>query len=196
VNIILVSGICVRTFGVLAFGRSGFEMLLSRTKFSVDLLSTSTQIPPLYEGWYEDKASNLFLRKHNCSNNELYVVYSYISCNYEAIFPQSLHHFEPDFASVEYDAVYRCCKIPCLDFGVHHEWCKESKKLPKRFLKFRPNRNMEDVHFHNSARPHTSLRARETIAKIEWTDLFHRAQSPDLAPSDYHLFGPVKYALR
>jgi hypothetical protein len=31
---------------------------------------------------------------------------------------------------------------------------------------------------------------------MEGTVLPHPAHSPDLAPSDYHLFGPVKDALR
>jgi hypothetical protein len=44
---------------------------------------------------------------------------------------------------------------------------------------------------HDNSRPHTSLRTREAIAKLEWTVLPHPAHSPDLAPSDYHLFRPV-----
>jgi hypothetical protein len=50
--------------------------------------------------------------------------------------------------------------------------------------------------FHDNALPHTHLRTREAIAKLRWTVLPHSAQSPDLAPSSYHLFGAVKNALR
>jgi hypothetical protein len=46
---------------------------------------------------------------------------SCIFCNYEAIFPQSFRHFQHTFDNVEWDAVYQSCKIPCLDFGAHHE---------------------------------------------------------------------------
>jgi hypothetical protein len=56
---------------------------------------------------------------------------------------------------------------------------------------------MKDVLLlHDIAWPHTSLRAHEAIAKMGWTVLTHPSHSPDLAPFDYHLFGPVKHALR
>jgi histone-lysine N-methyltransferase SETMAR len=55
---------------------------------------------------------------------------------------------------------------------------------------------MKDVLLlHDNARPHTNLRTREAIAKMGWTVLPHPAHSPDLAPSNYHLFGPVKNVL-
>jgi hypothetical protein len=55
---------------------------------------------------------------------------------------------------------------------------------------------MEDVLLlHDIARPHTSLRTREGIINVGWTVLPHSAASPDLAPSDYELFVPVKDAL-
>jgi hypothetical protein len=44
----------------------------------------------------------------------------------------------------------------------------------------------------DSAQPYTSLRTHETIAKMGWTAHPHPAQSPDLAPAEYHLFGPVR----
>jgi hypothetical protein len=54
---------------------------------------------------------------------------------------------------------------------------------------------MKDVLLlHDNARPHTSLRICEAIAKMGWTVLPHPAHSPDLVPSDYHLLGPVKDA--
>jgi len=36
----------------------------------------------------------------------------------------------------------------------------------------------------------------EHIAKLGWTVLPHPPYSPDLAPSDFHLFGPMKDGLR
>jgi histone-lysine N-methyltransferase SETMAR len=49
---------------------------------------------------------------------------------------------------------------------------------------------------HDNARPHTSLRTREAIATMGWTVLRHPPFSPDLAPSDFNLFDPLKDALR
>jgi histone-lysine N-methyltransferase SETMAR len=48
---------------------------------------------------------------------------------------------------------------------------------------------------HDNARPHTSLRTQEAIAKFGWNVLPYPSYSPDLAPSDFHLFGPLKDAL-
>jgi hypothetical protein len=49
---------------------------------------------------------------------------------------------------------------------------------------------------HDNALPHTSLRTREHITKLGWTVLPHSPYSPGLAPSDFHLFGSLKVALR
>jgi [histone H3]-lysine36 N-dimethyltransferase SETMAR len=40
------------------------------------------------------------------------------------------------------------------------------------------------------------LRTQEAIHELGWTTLPHPACSPDLAPSDYHLFGKLKEFLR
>jgi histone-lysine N-methyltransferase SETMAR len=48
----------------------------------------------------------------------------------------------------------------------------------------------------DNARPHTNLLTREAIATIGWTVLSHPPYSPDLAPSDFHLFVLLKDALR
>ena len=47
-----------------------------------------------------------------------------------------------------------------------------------------------------STRPHTASQTFETINHLGFEVLEHPAYSPDLAPSDYHLFGPLKNALR
>ena len=44
----------------------------------------------------------------------------------------------------------------------------------------------------NNARPHVAARAMDTIQKLKWKVLPHPPYSPDLAPSDYHFFGPLK----
>jgi hypothetical protein len=89
-------------------------------------------------------------------------------------------------------------KIPCLDFGAHNERYKGIlNKLRQRIRTVRPDQNMKDVLLlDDNARPYTSIRTLEAIAKMAWTVLSHPAHDPDLAPSDYQLFVPVNNALR
>ena len=49
---------------------------------------------------------------------------------------------------------------------------------------------------HDNARPHTAIHTLQTLVKLGFIVLEHPAYSPDLAPSDYHLFGPLKDALK
>ncbi|CAK9801870.1 Histone-lysine N-methyltransferase SETMAR [Anthophora plagiata] len=44
------------------------------------------------------------------------------------------------------------------------------------------------VFHHDNARPHTSLMTRQKLRELGWEVLMHPPYSPDLAPSDYHLF--------
>jgi histone-lysine N-methyltransferase SETMAR len=48
---------------------------------------------------------------------------------------------------------------------------------------------------HDNAHPRTAARTLETLRKLMWEVMEHPAHSPDLAPSDFHLFGPLKVAL-
>ena len=48
---------------------------------------------------------------------------------------------------------------------------------------------------HDNAPLHTAKRVRETIEAFSWEILAHAAYSLDLAPSDYHLFASLGYAL-
>ncbi|BFZ13360.1 hypothetical protein BsWGS_16399 [Bradybaena similaris] len=45
---------------------------------------------------------------------------------------------------------------------------------------------------HDNARPHTARLTQEKIKNLGWKILEHPPYSPDLAPSDFHLFGPLK----
>ena len=54
-------------------------------------------------------------------------------------------------------------------------------------------RNINGVKLlHDNARPHVAAPVREKLAKFGWEVLQHPPYSPDLAPSDFHLFGPMK----
>ena len=69
------------------------------------------------------------------------------------------------------------------------------KKLARSIRLKRPDLENVILH-HESARPHTACATTEAIAAKGWTVLPHPAYSPDLAPSDFHLFGPLKDYLR
>jgi len=49
---------------------------------------------------------------------------------------------------------------------------------------------------HDNACPHTAAHTLETLKQLKWEAMEHPAYSSDLAPSDFHLFGPLKEALR
>ena len=52
------------------------------------------------------------------------------------------------------------------------------------------------VLLHDNARPQTAAHKVETLQKLKFAVLAHPLYSPDLALSDYHLFGPLKEALK
>jgi histone-lysine N-methyltransferase SETMAR len=45
---------------------------------------------------------------------------------------------------------------------------------------------------HDNARTHTVGATQERIQELQWELLEHPPYSPDLVPSDFHLFGPLK----
>ena len=48
---------------------------------------------------------------------------------------------------------------------------------------------------HDNARPHTARSTVATIQDLSFECLPHLPYSPDLAPSDFHVFGPFKDAM-
>jgi len=51
------------------------------------------------------------------------------------------------------------------------------------------------LHYDN-ARPHKAAATVETVQQLGFKLLQHPPYSPDLVPRDYHIFGPLKEALR
>lgn len=80
----------------------------------------------------------------------------------------------------------------------HNQWraiCVDIKKLTQWIWRVWPDMRMSQVLQHDSARPHTSLCTREAVATVVLIVLPHPPYSPDFAPSDFHLFGPLKDAI-
>ena len=49
---------------------------------------------------------------------------------------------------------------------------------------------------HDSARPHMAAHTVDTLRDLKFEVLKNPPYSPDLAPSDFHFFGPMKEHLR
>ena len=49
---------------------------------------------------------------------------------------------------------------------------------------------------HDNARPHIANKTKKKILALKWTVLIHPPYSPDLDPSDYHLFSSLSHHLK
>ena len=69
-------------------------------------------------------------------------------------------------------------------------YCQQLDRLNAALMQKRPSLiNRGRIVFHqDNARPHTSLVTRQKLRELGWEVLLHPPYSPDLAPSDYHLF--------
>ena len=76
-------------------------------------------------------------------------------------------------------------------------YCQQLDKLNTAINKKRPELiNRKGIIFHqDNARPHTSLVTRQKLRELGWELLMHPPYSPDLAPSDYHLFRSLQNSL-
>ena len=68
-------------------------------------------------------------------------------------------------------------------------------KLKAQISRVRPEKKTIFFLQHDNARPQTSLKTVEHIVNLGWTVVPHPPYSLDLAPSDFHLFGPMKDGL-
>jgi [histone H3]-lysine36 N-dimethyltransferase SETMAR len=72
-------------------------------------------------------------------------------------------------------------------------YCGTLTRLRAAIRRKRPTVAMESVILlHDNARPHSAHLTMNKIASFGWELLDHPPYSPDLAPSDFHLFGPLK----
>jgi len=68
-------------------------------------------------------------------------------------------------------------------------------KLKTRIYRVRPEKKTTFLLQHDNARSHTSLKIVECIVNLGRTVVPRPPYSPDLVPSDFHLFGPMKDGL-
>lgn len=70
------------------------------------------------------------------------------------------------------------------------KYCEQLQKLNSELVKKRPELiNRKGVVFHHdNARPHSAMMTQHKLKELNWDVLKHPPYSPDLAPSDFHLF--------
>jgi histone-lysine N-methyltransferase SETMAR len=72
-------------------------------------------------------------------------------------------------------------------------YCEVLSKLRDAIRRKPPGQLTTGVLLHDdNARPHTARATQERIQELEWDLLELPPYSPDLAPSDFYLFGPLK----
>jgi len=77
---------------------------------------------------------------------------------------------------------------------INYERCCETLEKLRRAIqnKCQGKLSSKVLFFHDNARPHMANRTRELFDHFGWEVFDHLLYSPDLAPSDYHLFPNMK----
>ncbi|GFO07792.1 histone-lysine N-methyltransferase SETMAR [Plakobranchus ocellatus] len=72
-------------------------------------------------------------------------------------------------------------------------YCSTLDRLKEAIRRKRPGLLRRGVVLqHDNATPHSANLTQQWLQRYGWEILPHPAHSPDLAPSDFHLFGPLK----
>jgi hypothetical protein len=83
------------------------------------------------------------------------------------------------------------------NLAVTAEWCcQQFRRLEEAIQEKCPGRRHGVILQHDNARPHTANMTKAAIQEHDWQILPHPPYSPDLTPSDYHLFRSLSNNLR
>jgi hypothetical protein len=73
---------------------------------------------------------------------------------------------------------------------------QQLRRLEEAIQQKRPGRRHGVILQHDNARTHTANMTKAAIQELDWGILPHTSYSPDLSPSDYHLFRSLSNNLR
>lgn len=90
--------------------------------------------------------------------------------------------------------------VDVLPAGVHitsQVYCEQLDKLKEAVYEKRRRTQLSDYFFlQDNARPHTAFATMDKLEELHLNLIEHPPYSPDLSPSDYYLFSPMKNAIR
>ena len=72
----------------------------------------------------------------------------------------------------------------------------QSHRVNEAIQQKRPDRQGQVILLHDNARPHTAKTVKMALQELGWEVLQHPPYSPDLAPTDYHLFRCLSNEMR
>ncbi|GFO08246.1 craniofacial development protein 2-like [Plakobranchus ocellatus] len=82
------------------------------------------------------------------------------------------------------------CKGQCIYAA---RYCSTLDRLKEAIRRKRPGLLRRGVVLqHDNATPHSANLTQQWLQRYGWEILSHPAHSPDLSPSDFHLFGPLQ----
>ena len=90
--------------------------------------------------------------------------------------------------------IYRFELLPDNTTVTAEVYCAQLQRLADKIRKEHPK--LDNVRLlHDNARPHIAKKTSQKILELGWEVLPHPPYSPDLAPSDYHLFRSLQHHL-